>query len=73
VTYYFWEGEIRIILNSIHQMKSTEYSGESTAKMVDRDFLISLGMTREQIGRVFVHAVKDGVSFSFIYSRCDPS
>jgi hypothetical protein len=25
VTYYFWEGEIHIFLNSIHQMKSSKY------------------------------------------------
>jgi hypothetical protein len=61
VTYYFWEGEIHIFLNSIHQMKSTEYSGESTAEMIGRDLMTSLGMSREQIGRVFVHAVYDGV------------
>lgn len=61
VTYYFWEGEIHIFLNSIHQMKSSEYSAESTAEMIGRDMMTSLGMTREEIRTVFVHAVYDGV------------
>jgi hypothetical protein len=54
VTYYFWEDEIRIFLNSIHQMKSSDYNSKGTAEMVGRDLMTSLGMTREQIGRVFV-------------------
>lgn len=61
VTYYFWKGEIHIFLNSIHQMKSTEYSAESTADMVGRDLMTSLGLTREEVGTIFVHAVYDGV------------
>jgi hypothetical protein len=52
VTYYFWEGEIHIFLNSIHQMKSSKYSAESTREMVGRDLMTSLGMTRDQIGTV---------------------
>ena len=61
VTYFFWEGKIHAVLNSLHVMKSFEYSGVNTARMIGMDLMSTLGLSRQQIGEVFNHAVYDGV------------
>lgn len=61
ITYYFWNGKIHVFLNSIHRMSSSEYSGESTARMVGEDLMHSLRLTRQQVGSLFTHCVYDGV------------
>lgn len=43
VTYFFDGGRLRAVLNSIHQMKSSEYDAESTAEMIGKDLMVSLG------------------------------
>ena len=57
LTYFFHQGRIGCVLNSLHPMKSHEYSGETTAVMVGLDLMASLELTMEKIGRVFHHGV----------------
>ena len=61
LTYFFDEGRIQCILNSIHLMTSSDYDGEGSAAMVGNDLMKSLGLTREEVAKVFVHAAYDGV------------
>ena len=61
LSYFFHEGQIHAVLNSLHVMKSTEYDGENTANMVGLDLMASLGITREMVGDLFHHSVYDGV------------
>ena len=61
VTYYFYLGKIYIYLNRIHPMLSTEYDGESTAKFVADDLMMSLGYSRYQLAEKVVHVAYDGV------------
>ena len=42
-------------------MKSDEYDGSTSAKMVGFDLMASLAMTRSEIKKIFHHAVYDGV------------
>ena len=43
VTYFFYGGKLRCILNSIQHMKSYEYDAKSTAEMIGNDLMVSLG------------------------------
>ena len=47
-------------------MKSFEYDGANTAKMIGMDLMTSLGLSRQEIGEVFNHAVFDGVYVSSV-------
>ena len=45
VTYYFHHGEINVLLNNLHVMKSTEYDGEGRANFVVMELVRTLGIT----------------------------
>ena len=42
-------------------MKSDEYCGAKTARMVELDLMASLSLTRRQISEIYHHGVYDGV------------
>ena len=61
VTYFYFKGKLHIYLNSIHPMKSFEYSGEETAKFVGEELMRTLGLTRNEVASKVTHGVYDGV------------
>ena len=48
-------------MKSMHVIKSDEYDGSSSAKMVCLDLMASLGLTRSEIKKMFHRAAYDGV------------
>ena len=42
-------------------MSTKDYDAKGTAEMVGNDLMKSLNLTREQVGRIFCHAVYDGI------------
>ena len=42
-------------------MTTSDYDAEGCAAMVGKDLMLTLGMSREEVGRVFCHAIYDGV------------
>ena len=61
MTYFFFEGRIHVLLNSVHKMKVEEYDGRGSAEMVGNVLMKSLGLTREEVGKIFRHGIYDGV------------
>ena len=59
--YFFYRREIHVMINSLHVIKSDEYDGSSSAKMVCFDLMASLGLKRSEIKNIFHHAVYYGV------------
>ena len=60
-TYFFCEGVICILLNSVYKMKSDEYDGEKTAQMVSIVLIETLGLSLDALRRKCHHFVYDGV------------
>ena len=44
ISYFFSEGKIYFLLNSVQKMKSDDYAGDETAMMVVRVLLETLGL-----------------------------
>ena len=61
MTYYFYDGKIHILLNSVYPMKSHEYDGEGTASMVIQVLQDTLNLSKEAIASKCHHFVTDGV------------
>ena len=61
MTYFFHDGRIHVLLNSIHKMKFEEYDGKGSAKMVGEVLMKSLGLTKQEVGEKFRHGTYDGV------------
>ena len=61
VTYFFAEGKIYMILNSIYEMTSNDYDGPGTAKMVADVLMETLGISKEVLSKRCHHFVYDGV------------
>ena len=61
MTYFFNEGKIHVLLNSVHKMKADEYDGRGSAEMVGKVLMNSLGLTKEEVGEKFRHGTYDGV------------
>ena len=56
VTYYFHFGEIKVFLNMVHPMTSTEYTGEETAEMVGKILMATMGYTKREVASTYFHA-----------------
>ena len=61
VSYFFAEGSIWILLNSVYKMDQKEYDGPGTAKMVVKVLMNSLGLTKSALAAKCHHFVYDGV------------
>ena len=61
MSYFFWEGKINVLLNSVHKMKEEEYDSEGSAAMVGEVLMASLGLTKEEVADKFRHGTYDGV------------
>lgn len=61
VSYFFAEGRIWILLNSVYKMDQREYDGAGTAKMVVKVLMDSLGLTKSGLAAKCHHFVYDGV------------
>ena len=61
VSYFFSEGRLYYLLNSVHKMKSDDYDGEDTAKMVTRVLMETLGLSLASLRQRIHHFVYDGV------------
>ena len=61
VSYFFHQGRIHWLLNSLHLMKSTELDGRGSAKMLVESLIYSLNMTKFEIGKKLHHVTYDGV------------
>jgi hypothetical protein len=61
MTYFFSEGRIHVLLNSVHKMKVDEYSGCGSAEMVGSVLMSSLGLSKEEVADKFRHGTYDGV------------
>ena len=55
MTYFFFEGRIHVLLNSVHKMMESEYDGPGCAEMVGNLLTLS------QISQKFRHGTYDGV------------
>ena len=49
ITYFFHDGKLRAVVNSIHLMKSTEYDANATVILADNDLQRTSRMTRSQL------------------------
>ena len=61
LTYFFSEGKIHVLLNSLMVMKSSEYDSEGTARAVVRELAETLGIGRIRLGEILLHFAYDGV------------
>ena len=49
LTYFFYEGRISILLNSVHRMKSEQCDSGGTAQMVATILMETLGLSMEAL------------------------
>ena len=61
LTYFFSEGKIHVLLNSLMVMKSDEYDSEGTARAVARELAETLGISKIRLGEILLHFAYDGV------------
>ena len=61
ISYFFSEGKIYFLLNSVQKMKSDDYAGDETAMMVVRVLLETLGLSLETLKLRLHHFTYDGV------------
>ena len=61
MTYFFFEGKIHVLLNSVHKMKDSEYDGPGSAEMVGKVLMASLNLSKQEVAQKFRHATYDGV------------
>ena len=61
LTYFFWEGRICILLNSLHRMTSEEGDSEGTARMVATVLMETLGLSMSALKARCHHFCYDGV------------
>ena len=61
LTYFFWEGKIHVLLNSLMVMKPGEYDSEGTARAVVKELMATLGISRAQLAIILLHFAYDGV------------
>ena len=61
MTYFFYDGKIHVLLNSVHKMNPEEYSGAGAAEMLGKVLMTSLGLSKEDVAEKFCHGTYDGV------------
>ena len=61
LTYFFWEGRISILLNSVHRMKSDQADSNETAQMVITMLTETLGLSLSALKSKCHHFSYDGV------------
>ena len=61
LTYFFWEGRISILLNSVHRMKSDQADSNETAQMVITILTETLGLSLSALKSKCHHFSYDGV------------
>ena len=61
ITYFFWEGRIRVVLNRVQPMTPDWYDGAGSANMVIETLRDTLKMSREDLARKCHHFAYDGV------------
>ena len=53
MTYFFGNGQIHVLLNSVHKMKVEEYSGQESAAMVGTVLMNLQELTKEEVASKF--------------------
>ena len=61
VSYFFWEGRVRCVLNELKVMSSVDGDGEGSAIMLATALMQSLRLTKASLARILRHVVYDGV------------
>ena len=61
MTYFFFEGRIHVLLNSVHKMMESEYDGPGCTEIVGNLLMSSLGLTKDEVSQKFRHGTYDGV------------
>ena len=61
LTYFFWEGRISILLNSVHRMNSEDGDSEGNAQMVIKVLMETLGLSLSALKSKCHHFAYDGV------------
>ena len=61
MTYFFFEGRIHVLLNSVHKMMESEYDGPGCVEMVGNLLMSSLTLTKNEVSQKFRHGTYDGV------------
>ena len=61
ITYFFCDGRIYFLLNSVQKMKSDDYDSNETAQMVARVLMETLGLGLEALKTRLHHFTYDGV------------
>ena len=61
LTYFFWEGRISILLNSVHRIKSDQADSNETAQMVITILTETLGLSLSALKSKIHHFSYDGV------------
>lgn len=78
MTYFFYEGKIHVLLNSVHKMREEDYDGKGAAEMVGKVLMSTLDLSKDDVGRKYRHATYDGVYASpeervagiYLYNLC---
>jgi hypothetical protein len=65
LTYFFWKGQIHVILNRLMKMGEDEYDSVGTARAVVAALMETLGMTRTRLANTVRHFAYDGVYATF--------
>ena len=55
LTYFFYEGKIYCLLNSLLKMGEEDYDSEGTARMIISEMSKTLGLTRTQLSKKLLH------------------
>ena len=55
LTFFFFEGKIYNLLNSLLKMGEEDYDSSGTARLVINNMMVTLGLTRTQLARLQLH------------------
>ena len=61
VTYFFYQGSIRTVLNALFIMTSEHLDGSGTAEMLCNTLCSTLGLSEEELRNKLEHITYDGV------------
>ena len=66
MTYFFHDGKIHVILNTLQKLEEEDYNAIGNANMVINTLCETLGVTRNKLARILKHFVYDGYgNFTF--------
>ena len=64
LTYFFWGGQIKTVMNELYLMRSEDLDGEGTAEMLCKSLMSTLGLSKEELAEKLEH-VREGLHKHF--------